>query len=80
MALARSRSADPVSRVPRLHWLDVRYVDTPPYLELLDPARYHGMREAAIGCGFHSRTLARNDAHLDRGYALLPDVVRKLMR
>ena len=40
-------------------------LDTPPYLELLDPARYHdwhaGRRHQARG--FHWRTLARNDAH-----------------
>jgi polysaccharide biosynthesis protein PelA len=54
-------------------------LDTPPYLELLDPARYHGMREAAIGlvdsihAGWPEMMLIMN-----RGYALLPDLVQKV--
>ena len=54
-------------------------LDTPPYLELLDPARYRGMREAAVGlvdsirARWPEMTLIMN-----RGYALLPDVVQKV--
>ena len=53
--------------------------DTPPYLELLDPARYRGMRDAAIGlvdsigARWPEMMLIMN-----RGYALLPDVVQKI--
>jgi hypothetical protein len=54
-------------------------LDTPPYLELLDPARYRGMRDAAIGlvdsigARWPEMMLIMN-----RGYALLPDVVQKI--
>lgn len=54
-------------------------LDTAPYLELVDPARYHGMRAAAIGlvdairARWPEMTLIMN-----RGYALLPDVVQKV--
>ena len=54
-------------------------LDTPPYLELLDPARYHGMREAAIElvdsirAGWPGMILIMN-----RGYALLPDLADKV--
>jgi uncharacterized protein (TIGR01370 family) len=54
-------------------------LDTPPYLELFDPARYHGMRQAAVELVHSIRarwpgmTLIMN-----RGYALLPDVLLKV--
>ena len=54
-------------------------LDTPPYLELLDPARYHGMREAAIRLVDSIR--ARWPGMMlimNRGYALLPDLVQKV--
>ena len=54
-------------------------LDTPPYLELLDPARYHGMREVAIRLVDSIR--ARWPGMMlimNRGYALLPDLVQKV--
>ncbi len=54
-------------------------LDTPPYLELLDPARYHGMREAAIELVDSIRARwPEMMLIMNRGYALLPDVVRKV--
>ena len=52
-------------------------LDTPPYLELSDPARYCGMREAAIGL-VHSIRARWPEMMLimNCGYALLPDVVQ----
>jgi polysaccharide biosynthesis protein PelA len=54
-------------------------LDTPPYLELMDPARYHGMREAAVELVDCIRA-RRPDMMLimNRGYALLPDLVDKV--
>ena len=51
-------------------------LDTPPYLESLDPVRYGGMREAAVAL-VHSIRLRWPEMALimNRGYALLPDVV-----
>ena len=54
-------------------------LDTPPYLEQLDPVRYRGMREAAIA--LVSTIRARWPELMiimNRGYALLPDVVEKV--
>jgi polysaccharide biosynthesis protein PelA len=54
-------------------------LDTPPYLELSDPVRYHGMREAAlelvdsIRAGWPEMMLIVN-----RAYALLPDLVHRV--
>ena len=54
-------------------------LDTPPYLELLDPARYHGMREAAIALVDAIRARwPETMLIMNRGYALLPDVVQKV--
>jgi uncharacterized protein (TIGR01370 family) len=54
-------------------------LDTPPYLELLDPARYHGMREAAVGLVDSIRARWPDMMLImNRGYALLPDVVQKV--
>jgi polysaccharide biosynthesis protein PelA len=54
-------------------------LDTPPYLELLDPARYRGMREAAIGLVDSIRARwPEMMLIMNRGYALLPDVVQKI--
>jgi uncharacterized protein (TIGR01370 family) len=54
-------------------------LDTPPYLEQLNPVRYRGMREAAIA--LVSAIRARWPELMiimNRGYALLPDVVEKV--
>lgn len=54
-------------------------LDTPPYLEHSDPARYRGMRDAAaelvdsIRMRWPEMMLIMN-----RGYALLPDLVQKI--
>jgi polysaccharide biosynthesis protein PelA len=54
-------------------------LDTPPYLELTNPSRYRGMRDAAVALVAAIRA-CRPDMLLimNRGYALLPDVVGKL--
>jgi uncharacterized protein (TIGR01370 family) len=51
-------------------------LDTPPYLELMDPAGKAGMREAAIEL-VHAIHRSRPDMSLimNRGYALLPAVL-----
>ena len=54
-------------------------LDTAPYLELVDPVRYHGMKAAAVGlvdtirARWPGMTLIMN-----RGYALLPHVVENI--
>ncbi len=54
-------------------------LDTAPYLELVNPVRYHGMRAAAtelvetIRLYWPGMTLIMN-----RGYALLPDLLEKI--
>jgi polysaccharide biosynthesis protein PelA len=54
-------------------------LDTPPYLELLDPVRYHGMREAAIALVETIRARWPDMMLIiNRGYALLPDVLLKV--
>jgi uncharacterized protein (TIGR01370 family) len=54
-------------------------LDTPPYLELLDPARFHGMRAAAIGLVDSIRARWPDMMLImNRGYALLPDVVQNV--
>jgi uncharacterized protein (TIGR01370 family) len=54
-------------------------LDTPPYLEQLDPDRYHGMREAAIGLVESIRVRwPEMTLIMNRGYALLPKVVDKI--
>jgi uncharacterized protein (TIGR01370 family) len=54
-------------------------LDTPPYLEQLDPLRYRGMREAAIGLVDSIRSSwPELMLIMNRGYALLPDVAQKL--
>jgi hypothetical protein len=54
-------------------------LDTPPYLEQLDPPRYRGMREAAIGLvDSIRRRWPELMLIMNRGYALLPDVAQKL--
>jgi uncharacterized protein (TIGR01370 family) len=54
-------------------------LDTPPYLELVDPAGKAGMRKAAIDL-VHSIHRSRPGMSLimNRGYALLPEVLRNL--
>ena len=51
-------------------------LDTPPYLESLDPVRYAGMQQAAVAL-VHSIRVRWPEMALimNRGYALLPDVV-----
>ena len=54
-------------------------LDTPPYLELTDPVRYHGMRAAAVGLVAAMR--ARWPGMMlimNRGYALLSEVVESI--
>jgi hypothetical protein len=54
-------------------------LDTPPYLELLDPDRYHGMRDAAIGLVEAIRVRSPEMMLImNRGYSLLPEVVQKI--
>jgi polysaccharide biosynthesis protein PelA len=54
-------------------------LDTPPYLELLDPTRYRGMREAAVELvGCIRRRWPGMMLIMNRGYALLPDVVQNI--
>jgi len=54
-------------------------LDTAPYLEQLDPGRYGGMRAAAIGLVATIRTRwPRMMLIMNRGYALLPDLVDKI--
>jgi polysaccharide biosynthesis protein PelA len=54
-------------------------LDTPPYLEQLDPVGYHGMREAAIGLVDSIRACwPAMMLIMNRGYALLPDLVQKV--
>ena len=54
-------------------------LDTPPYLEQLDPVRYHGMREAAVELVDCIRARwPEMMLIMNRGYALLPDVVHKI--
>ena len=54
-------------------------LDTPPYLELLDPARFHGMREAAVALVDSIRARwPEMMLIMNRGYALLPDVAQKV--
>ena len=54
-------------------------LDTPPYLEQLDPVRYRGMREAAIALvGIIRARWPELMIIMNRGYALLPDVVEKV--
>jgi polysaccharide biosynthesis protein PelA len=51
-------------------------LDTPPYLELSDPARYQGMREAAISLVECIRARwPEMMLIVNRGYALLPELV-----
>jgi polysaccharide biosynthesis protein PelA len=54
-------------------------LDTPAYLELLNPVRYRGMREAAVelvNC-IHERW-PQMMLLMNRGYALLPDVIENI--
>jgi uncharacterized protein (TIGR01370 family) len=54
-------------------------IDTAPYLELMDPARYHGMRAAAIELVAAIRTRwPRLTLIMNRGYAVLPDVIENI--
>ncbi|WP_334359430.1 endo alpha-1,4 polygalactosaminidase [Bradyrhizobium sp. AZCC 2176] len=54
-------------------------LDTPPYLEALDRIRFHGMREAAIELVGAIRTRwPKMMLIMNRGFALLPDVVQKI--
>ena len=54
-------------------------IDTAPYLELVDPARYHGMRAAAIELVDAIRARwPRLTLIMNRGYAVLPDVVENI--
>lgn len=52
-------------------------LDTPPYLEQLDPVRFRGMREAAVDL---VRTIRARWPQMmlimNRGYAILPDLVQ----
>jgi polysaccharide biosynthesis protein PelA len=54
-------------------------LDTPPYLEQVDPTRYRGMRQAAIDL-VRAVRLARPEMTIliNRGYAILPDVVNEV--
>ncbi len=54
-------------------------LDTPPYLEALDPVRFHGMREAAIELVGAIRTRwPKMMLIMNRGFALLPNIVEKV--
>jgi polysaccharide biosynthesis protein PelA len=54
-------------------------LDTPPYVEVTDPPRFRGMREAAIGLVASIRERWPNMMLImNRGYALLPDVLGKI--
>ena len=54
-------------------------LDTPPYLEQTDPVRNHGMRTAAIELVESiRRRWPEMMLIMNRGYALLPDVVQKV--
>jgi hypothetical protein len=54
-------------------------LDTPPHLELLDPARYHGMGEAAVELVVAVRERWPDMMLImNRGYALLPNLVDKV--
>ena len=54
-------------------------LDTPPYLEQLDPARYRGMRDAAVELVRSIRARwPEMMLIINRGYALLPDLVQKI--
>jgi polysaccharide biosynthesis protein PelA len=54
-------------------------LDTAPYLEQVDPGRYDGMRAAAIGLVAAIRTRWPSMMLImNRGYALLPDLVDKI--
>jgi uncharacterized protein (TIGR01370 family) len=54
-------------------------LDTPPHLELLDSARYGGMRDAAVALVKSIRTRwPELMLIMNRGYALLPDVLDKI--
>ena len=54
-------------------------LDTPPYLELSDPARFAGMRQAAVELVNSIRESWPNMMLvMNRGYALLPDVIDKV--
>ena len=54
-------------------------LDTAPYLEQVDPGRYDGMRAAAIGLVATIRTRWPGMMLImNRGYALLPDLVDKI--
>jgi polysaccharide biosynthesis protein PelA len=54
-------------------------LDTPPYLETSDPARYRGMREAAVGLVASIRAQWPDmTIVMNRGYAMLPQLVEKI--
>jgi polysaccharide biosynthesis protein PelA len=54
-------------------------LDTPPYLEQLDPDRYHGMRDAAVELVACIRARCPEMMLImNRGYALLPDVAHNI--
>ena len=54
-------------------------LDTPPHLELLDPTRYGGMREAAVALVNSIRVRwPQMMLIMNRGYALLPDVLDRI--
>jgi uncharacterized protein (TIGR01370 family) len=54
-------------------------LDTPPYLEQVEPARYRGMRQAAIELVSAIRVRWPDMMLImNRGYALLPDVLQKV--
>jgi len=54
-------------------------LDTPPYLERLNPSQYGGMREAAVSLVDSIRARwPEMMLIMNRGYALLPDVLDKI--
>ncbi|RBP07130.1 uncharacterized protein (TIGR01370 family) [Roseiarcus fermentans] len=54
-------------------------LDTPPYLEAVDPAQYQGMRAAAVGLVAAVRAQCPDmTLVVNRGYALLPEVIRSV--
>lgn len=73
-----------LARIPSLEAQDftglmLDTLDTPPYLELLDPVQYHGMRQAAIELVYCIRARwPELTLIVNRGYALLPDLIQNI--
>jgi len=70
------RDVIPAIAAKRFTGLLLDTLDTPPYLEQVDPVRYRGMRQAAIDLVRAIRmAYPEMTIILNRGYAILPDVV-----